>query len=395
MFYKIPFLLLSIILVIIFLDLPLVLQQLLYSISISIKSVIITILPIVIFCLLFKTIVNLHNKASRIIGLIFVLVCASNVLSTFLSHYVGIMVYQFDLSVLTPKNPLDLQPLWNLHLPKLISNDKAILAAIILGFLSLKCNQQMVKHISRYIELYINKVLSAVVYLIPLFISGFIVKLKYDGMVELLIKNYAIIFLVIACSQFTYILLLYLVLNKLNIKQTVNSIMNILPAAICGFSTMSSAASMPLTIVGAERNAKNKDIARSVVPATVNIHLVGDCFAIPIFAYAILKSFGLPEPSLVQYLSFTFYFVLAKFSVAAIPGGGIIVMLPILQDKLGFNTDMMSLITALYIFFDPLITCANVLGNGAFSKLIDRIIEIFHWDSKFVEYKQSKEYTVL
>jgi Na+/H+-dicarboxylate symporter len=145
-----------------------------------------------------------------------------------------------------------------------------------------------------------------------------------------------------------------------------------LPAVISGFTTMSSAASMPLTIIGVENNAKNKEVARVVVPSTVNIHLIGDCFAIPIFAYAILKSFGMSEPTLMNYLIFTFYFVLAKFSVAAIPGGGIIVMLPILERYLGFNAEMMSLITALYILFDPVITCANVLGNGAFALLIDR-----------------------
>ncbi len=109
----------------------------------------------------------------------------------------------------------------------------------------------------------------------------------------------------------------------------VSSIKNMLPATISGFSTMSSAASMPLTIIGVENNiqSQNKEIARSVVPITVNIDLVGDCFAIPIFAYAVLKSFGMAERSLVHYLTFTFYFVLAKFSVAAVPGGGIIVML--------------------------------------------------------------------
>jgi Na+/H+-dicarboxylate symporter len=161
------------------------------------------------------------------------------------------------------------------------------------------------------------------------------------------------------------------VLNNFKIQEFLNNIKNMLPAAISGFSTMSSAASMPLTIIGAENNTQNKEIAGCVIPATVNIHLVGDCFAIPIFAYAVLKSFGLPEPSLFNYMIFAFYFVLAKFSVAAVPGGGIIVMLPILEVYMGFNAEMMSLITALYILFDPIITCANVLGNGAFAKMID------------------------
>ena len=82
----------------------------------------------------------------------------------------------------------------------------------------------------------------------------------------------------------------------------------------------------------------------------------------------------MPEPSLVNYLIFTFYFVLAKFSVAAVPGGGIIVMLPILESYMGFDTEMMALITALYILFDPVITCANVFGNGVFAKMIDNIM---------------------
>ncbi|KJV61682.1 hypothetical protein APHACPA_0693 [Rickettsia amblyommatis str. Ac/Pa] len=51
-------------------------------------------------------------------------------------------------------------------------------------------------------------------------------------------------------------------------------------------------------------------------------------------------------------------------------------MLPILEQYLGFNTNMMSLITALYILFDPVITCAHVLGNGAFVKLIDNIYSV-------------------
>ena len=69
----------------------------------------------------------------------------------------------------------------------------------------------------------------------------------------------------------------------------------------------------------------------------------------------------------MNYLIFASYFVLAKFSVAAVPGGGILVMLPILESYLGFDSGMLSLITALYILFDPIITCANVFGNGAFS----------------------------
>ena len=199
------------------------------------------------------------------------------------------------------------------------------------------------------------------------------VKLQFEGILVRIVQDYALIFVVVALAQFTYILFLYFVINQFNIAKFLRAVRNMFPATLAGFSTMSSVAAMPLTILATEKNSANPDLARSLVPATVNIHLIGDCFAIPIFAFAVLKNYGIEDPTFFAYLTFAFYFVLAKFSVSAIPGGGILVMLPILEAHLGFNAEMLSLITALYILFDPIITSANVLGNGGFSMLIDKL----------------------
>ncbi|MFI4917933.1 MAG: cation:dicarboxylate symporter family transporter [Legionellales bacterium] len=374
MFHKMPFILIAIILAIILLDpvIPFELKQVLYSISLSIKALIVLLLPVIIFGLLFNTAVTLSRGATRMIGTILIFVCCSNFTATFLSHYVGMLAYNLDLAMITPQETSGLTPLWLLELPKLIANDKAMFLGIIVGIIASKITPQKSMLLSKKIDYFIGKVLAVVVLLIPFFVAGFVVKLQYDGVMSVIMKDYTFIFAIIALAQYSYILLAYFLLNNLKTAGFLNNIKNMLPAAISGFSTMSSAASMPLTIIGAENNTENKDIARAVIPATVNIHLIGDCIAIPIFAYAVLKSFGMEEPSLLNYLIFTFYFVMAKFSVAAVPGGGIIVMLPILESCLGFNAEMMTLITALYVLFDPVTTCANVLGNGAFAKMIDR-----------------------
>lgn len=368
-----PLVLLATIIAAIFLSpfIPLEAKQILYSLSIMIKSLIILLLPLIIFGLLFKAVVTLSTGATKIILTILAFVCCSNFLSTFLSHYVGAWVYNFDLTIIKPNETNTLNSLWNFHFPQIITNDKAMFAGIILGIIAFKLKPNFANHIADKIDILIANILKIFIYLIPLFVAGFVIKLKYDGTINMIIKDYTIIFVFIAIAQYGYIFLVYFLLNKGNAKNFIATIKNMIPAAISGFSTMSSAASMPLTIIAAQNNAKNKDLARSVIPATVNIHLVGDCFAIPIFAYAVLKSFSLAEPTLLEYLIFIFYFVLAKFSVAAVPGGGILVMLPILETHLGFNSDMLSLITALYVLFDPIITSANVLGNGAFAKMID------------------------
>lgn len=375
MFRKIPFILMAMILAIILLSqfIPIEIKQFLYTISLSIKSIIVFTLPIIIFGLLFKTAINLASSATRVIVLILLAVCLSNFVSTLLSHCVGTWVYEFDLSLITPGQSKSLDVLWKFDLPKLINNDKAMFAGVILGILAGIFKRDLALKMANKLELGINKFLGIFIYLIPLFVAGFVVKLEFDGMVNTILQDYALIFIIIAITQFSYIGFIYLITNNFRIASFIQSIKNMFPAIIAGFSTMSSAAAMPLTLLGVEKNSEDKDIARAAIPATVNIHLIGDCFAIPIFAYAVLKNYNMAEPILWDYLVFAFYFVIAKFSVAAIPGGGIIVMLPILERYLGFNAEMMSLITALYILFDPIITCANVAGNGGFAMAISKL----------------------
>jgi hypothetical protein len=376
MLRNMPLILLIIITSILFFHalLPLEVKQVLYATSLTIKSFILMFLPIIIFSLLFKTMINMARNATIVIALIIVCVCLSNFTSTFLSHYVGAWIYHFDLSLILPDEKQGLVPTWSWQFPSLIGNDKAMLLGILLGMLAYKFESKVVSTVYKKVDYLVTKLLDSFTYLIPAFIAGFMIKMQDDGVMYNIIKDYGMIFAWVAMAQFIYLLLAYTILNQFNIRNTFLSIKNMLPAAMGGFSTMSSAAVMPLTIKGVESNAKNKSLARSVVPATVNIHLIGDCFAIPIFAYAVMKSYGIAEPALWSYLVFTLYFVMAKFSVAAIPGGGIIVMLPILESYLGFNAEMLSLMTALYILFDPVITCANVFGNGAFTSLIDKVV---------------------
>ncbi|MDP5110271.1 MAG: cation:dicarboxylase symporter family transporter [Rickettsiaceae bacterium] len=345
----------------------------LFAISLTIKSAIIFVLPFIIFSLLYKASVTLAKDASTIILTILFAVIISNFIVTTLTQFIGSWIYNFDISIKMPNDQelLRAEPLVNF--PTLIPNHIAMFSGIILGILSAKIAPIESSAFAKLLELLVKKLLKIITFLIPVFVIGFVIKLQFDGIIMQIIKDYTAIFAIIGAAQFGYITFLFFALNKFKFSKSILAIKNMLPATLSGFSTMSSAASMPLTIIGTEKNAKNKDLVHTVVPATVNIHLIGDCIAIPCFAFAILKNFDIAQPDVATYFMFSIYFVIAKFSVAAIPGGGIIVMLPILEQYLGFNSNMLSLITALYILFDPIITSANVLGNGAFAKIIDII----------------------
>lgn len=375
MFRKMPILLLAMILLILSVDrfIPFYLKQFIYSLSLSVKSLLIFILPILIFMLLFKTISQLSRTATKMIFLLLITLCCSNFLSTMISSQIGAIIYQFDLCIKMPTDQIALMPIWSFTLPKWIANDHAMFAGIFFGIFFSLFKPTLGLKISLYFEKAIQRMLNLLTFVIPIFISGFVVKLIHDQLIHTIIYDYSLIFILVAISQFIYIACIYLAANRFCLSSFLYTLKNMLPAALTGFSSMSSAAAMPLTIIGMEKNTKNPSLTRLSTPITVNTHLIGDCFAIPIFAFAVMKNFGIPEPTFFAYLLFALYFVMAKFSVAAIPGGGIIVMLPILESQLGFTTEMSSLITALYILFDPVITCANILGNGGFALALNKL----------------------
>lgn len=348
--------------------------SILYAISASLKSSIFFLLPFVIFALLCKTAISLARQASLWIGCILAMICLSNFCSTMMSYLVGNLSCHFVTALPNITKQSGLAPFWDFSLPKLISNSYAMFLGLILGVTIGYKKGSLGETVQRYLDKFLSYALNTILYMVPVSIAGFMVKMLYEGTLSQITKSYLPIFFWVATAVFAYISFLYFLSSRGQGKSTWQSIKNMLPAAVAGFGSMSSVAAMPLTLVATKKNSQRPDVAASLIPATVNIHLIGDCFAIPIFAFAIIKTFGIEIPSFSTYLVFALYFVLAKFSVAAIPGGGIIIMLPILETYLGFQGEMLTLITTLYILFDPLITSANVLGNGAFALLAEKLL---------------------
>ena len=352
---------------------PYELKTFLYGISLSVKSVIIFTLPWVIFGLLFKIAAQMVQKATKLLLLILLGICLSNFITSIVGGYIGSMIYGFEYHIASPEEGTSsLEAMFMLKLPHIIANNVAMIAGILLGLLGGKFFPRLAMPVAKVFESLITRILMMIKYVVPFFVAGFLLKLQHEGMVLSIVKNYGMIFITILIVVTAYLAFWYFIAAEFSLRRFIKSLKNMMPACVIGFSSMSSAAAMPMMIEGAAKNSNHPDIAKSIIPIGVNFHLIGCSLSIPIMIFAILKNFGVAEPSLWSYLIFSCYFVVAKFSVAAVPGGGIIVMLPIIESCFGFNADMLSLITALYILFDPVITTCNILGNGCLASILSR-----------------------
>jgi Na+/H+-dicarboxylate symporter len=266
-----------------------------------------------------------------------------------------------------------LTPLFNIKIPKIISNDYALVSGVIFGLLFGIYKNNIAIKLVRKFEKFTKLFFKILVPIMPFFILGTALKLQHDGVLTSICKQYLPILCFFVIVAYGFVFIQFLVVSRFKLSKTMEYIKNLIPAMITAFGAMSSAAALPLSIKAAEKNLIEKNNAGIIVPSVVNIHLVGDCLFIPLIAILVMVSFGMEFPSFFQYILFSLHFVLAKFAVAAIPGGGVLIMIPIMQTYLGLSADMLALVTAVYMLFDPFITMCNVAGNGSLAIIFEKI----------------------
>lgn len=349
-----------------------------YTLSTLIKDLLVLVLPAVIFIFMTSFLIEFNSGVILFVVGLMGCIIASNTLVTFFSY--GIFSVLHPLVIDNSQHVTNLNPastiksMFELPIKKIVDNNIALLAGLFMGILlAFMQNQRLIQGFKKARETSIRMLRKTLTPIIPLFIFGFILKLQKEDILEQMIAVYSKVFIVILIAMTLYITAMYMVLAKGNLVNAFKTIRIFFPAAITAFSTMSSMAAYPLTLECAQKISKNPRLTQGILTSSVNIHLMGVGIAIPLMAMTVMMYFGHPFPPLWTYCIFAFYLIRAKFTVAAIPGGSMVIAIPILEEYLGFSGEMSALMMSLYMLVDPFSTTTNVLGNGAFSLLMTRM----------------------
>ena len=351
---------------------PLEAKQCVYTLGLAAKSFILCLLPFVIFGMIFRSTSNMASNATSLLSRLLLGIAVSTFSAVFIGSGIGLGLYQIMEPLHFPSTIKTLRPLFDLPDIVFFKNEWAMIVGLMMGILFGKYLPKMARTLSNMINVWTGFVLKGVGCAIPFFVAGFAMKIGYEDIVVILFKKYTLVFFVILLSTASYLFAIYFALAHWSLKRALSMIQNMVPAALSGLTTMSSAASLPLLVEGVERNTKDKDLAHFASPIAANVHMVGECFADMILAYAVLKTYNVAPPSLETLLVFSLFFFLARFSCAGIPGGGILIVIPLLKKYFCFNDEMASLITTLYLLLDPFMTASNLFGDGALCQWMAR-----------------------
>jgi Na+/H+-dicarboxylate symporter len=354
-----------------------------YTASLVLKDILMTVLPVIIFAYISSAILSFKENAPLLILGIFICVILSNLAAVFVSFGVGHLVLP-SLCCTVLKDigvaPDIIKPLINFSLPKIFSTDYAMMSAVLVGFGVNTLGSIKIKNISTKIAytlrdastVFLRKMFVPV---LPIYVFGFVMKLDREDALDILVKNYASIFMVSITLILLYLTVAYLIAAGFNAKRFLGYLREMLPAGMTGFSTMSSAATMPVTISATEKNIEDATYADFIIPATTNIHMIGDGLNIILTAMALLLMSGANLPTLAQFSIFAFFYCLAKFSGTGVPGGGVIVILPVVQKYLGLSPELSTLLATIYILQDAIMTSTNVMMNGAFAIMTHKLFQ--------------------
>lgn len=352
-----------------------------YTISILFKEMLGLCLPVIIFAFVLTGILSFKKKAPVVLGTLVGFVFASNFVVAMVAYAIAIKILPFITQGMSSQGMMvenELQPFFSTGLKSPVTSESALILAMIMGIVvsfmrAPKFENSMLK-LKGYIEHFLCFIF---IPLLPLYVFGFLLKIYYEGVFISLFQNYSKTFLLIVGLQIIYLFLLYLIAAGFSLKRAMRYIKNALPSYVTAFGTMSSTATVPVSIDAAEKNTGNRALADLSMPIMANVHLLGDSISTPILALVTMLLFLGYIPSIGQYVSFIFYFCTTMFAVSGIPGGGIIMAIPLLVSQLCFTPDMVSIITTLYLLMDSFGTAANVMGDGAMVIIVDKVLKKF------------------
>lgn len=350
-----------------------------YSISLVFKECLGFLLPFIVFAFITSGILSFKKNAPVVLGILLSTVLLSNSIVAFFSYFVGkallpLLAVKIDpMAMVTTESMV---PLFSIKLPVLFGSFYAMLAAVICGitlsFYTIPPVEAGIKFLKNLIEMIVNTLFIPI---LPLYIFGFLLEINHQGVFMQLFQTYGRTFALIIVLQIIVLFTIYLIAAQCNIQQAIRYIRVAMPSYLTAFGTMSSTATIPVTVQCTEQNTGNHALSAMATPILANIHLLGDAISTPILALVTLFIFqgALPDPAV--YSVFVCYFCINMLAVAGIPGGGIIVMIPILKMVLGFDDMMISIITTLYFLQDGLGTAGNVMGDGALMIIINKILK--------------------
>ncbi|MFS0785230.1 dicarboxylate/amino acid:cation symporter [Shouchella sp. 1P09AA] len=344
------------------------------TLSDVIGSFIFFMVPLIILFFIAAGIANLGKGGGKLLGATISIAYVSTILAGMFAVTVAMIIFpMIGLSGTEATAPEGLNALIDFELEPIFGVLTALVLAFVLGIGIAATEATTFKRVvdegQKIVELVIRKVILP---LLPIYIAGVLAEMAYEGAVFETLSVFAIVLILAISMHLIWLIVQYTIAGIVNGENPFRLMKNMIPAYVTALGTMSSAATIPVTVNAVKKNRIKDSIANFVVPLCANIHLSGSTITILTAATAVMYMMpGLEFPGFIGMIPVILTLGIIMIAAPGVPGGAVMAAVGILSSMLGFNEAAIALMIAIYLAQDSFGTATNVTGDGAIALIVN------------------------
>lgn len=332
--------------------------------------------PLIILAFISSSIAKMKGNASSMLGWALGIAYLSSVGAAFMAMFLGYWLIPL-LTVGAVAEGLKEIPelVFRLDIPPVMSVMTALVVAIMIGLATVWTKSQVFETIldnfQKMVLLLINRILIPI---LPFFIAANFCALAYEGSITRQLPVFLNVMGIVLAAHFIWLVLLYLLAGIVSGKNPWEVVRYYGPAYLTAIGTMSSAATLPVSLKCAQKSpALKSGVVDFAIPLFSNVHLCGSILTEVFFVMTVsLMLYGtLPAISTMV----LFIILLGIFAIGApgVPGGTVIASLGIVVSILGFDETGTALLLTIFALQDSFGTACNVTGDGALTLILSKL----------------------
>ena len=333
------------------------------------------IIPLMIVAFIGYGIANLTEGATKLIGITVAISYGSTLLAGSIAFLVASNLFPTLLgasALSSVKIESGLDSYFTIPLKPLFDVTSAVVFAFILGIgitmLRPKKQGEELFSIVRDSEEVIQAILKNIIIpILPLHILGTFANLAYAGSIQHILIIFGKVFAVVITLHILYITALFIISGLIAKKSPIMLIRNQIPPYFAAVGTQSSAATIPVSLIAAEKNGVSEQIRKFVIPLCATIHLAGSMITLTCCSTAVILILG-QNPTYSSILPFLLMLGVAMVAAPGAPGGAVMSALPFFYMIGITGEELQGLMIALYLTQDSFGTAANISGDNAIIK---------------------------
>ncbi|WP_093314796.1 dicarboxylate/amino acid:cation symporter [Tindallia californiensis] len=334
------------------------------------------IVPLIIIGFIIPGIAELGEKAGKLLGATAAIAYASTVAAGIAAFIISSLIIPAIVTEgVVATESTGIQPILELDIPPIMGVMTALITAFIFGLgINFLRHQEAKTTLFNFMEEFRSIIVlfikNVIIPLLPVYIAGIFANMAAEGDAFATLGVFAQVFVLILAMHIAYLIAIYLVAGMRSGKNPFTSLKNMLPAYATALGTMSSAATIPVTLRSAKTNSISERVADFVIPLSATIHLAGSTMTLVACSVAVLAMNGL-SPNFSEYLPFILLLGVTMVAAPGVPGGAVMAALGLLSSILGFTEAQIGLMIGLYMAQDSFGTACNVTGDGAIAIIVD------------------------